>query len=313
MSTVGISLAASARMQASAVARLMSSTRSGPASTWQWAQVWLHTRPTLIWSTSIPVAPSGKSPARSRWRSKSAPSGSSTGTWSSVARCTPASARGAWRRARVGRILGRAPVPVTASLAKLHPQLVRHVAHLHPVDERGPALDGRGHVRDLGELRRIAALLQGVAGVGVDAVRALDGEGRAERDQALLARGERALGEDGPVPVEELLPERGRVLGDVGELGEIQGVVVGLHGPKDRAGAANAQAAPAAGQPVAQNPGQTGATAERPRRSPASCEPYESWGCAWSARRRSWSRSRRASSRTSAPGSRSRSAGSPIP
>ena len=43
--------------------------------------------------------------------------------------------------------------------------------------------------------------------VGVDAVRALDGVRDAERDQRLLALGERALGEHRAVPGEELLGE----------------------------------------------------------------------------------------------------------
>ena len=61
MSTVGIVEAARMRTACSAVSRVMLSTRSGPASTWQWAQVWLQTRPRLSWSTSMAVAESSPS------------------------------------------------------------------------------------------------------------------------------------------------------------------------------------------------------------------------------------------------------------
>ena len=50
--------------QCSIVSRVMISVRSGPASTWQWRQVWLQSLPTLIWKISMPVGRSGQSPAR---------------------------------------------------------------------------------------------------------------------------------------------------------------------------------------------------------------------------------------------------------
>ena len=81
-----------------------------------------------------------------------------------------------------------------------------------------------------GELLDVTALLQGVLGVGVDAVGALERVGHGEGDQALLARGERSVLEDAPVPVEELLPHLRGVLGDPGEVGEVTGLVVVGHG-----------------------------------------------------------------------------------
>src|SRR5262249_11418760 len=65
---------------------------------------------------------------------------------------------------------------------------------------------------------------------GVDAVGALDGVRDRQRDQRLLARGERAVGEDRRVPGEELLGELGPVLADLGELPEVVRVVIGLVG-----------------------------------------------------------------------------------
>ena len=66
MSTTGISVVSSFSIQSSAVSRVMISRRSGPASTWQWRQVWLQSLPTLIWNTWMPVATAGGARTRQR-------------------------------------------------------------------------------------------------------------------------------------------------------------------------------------------------------------------------------------------------------
>ena len=54
MSSVGIAgWRRSSSITSAAVSRLITSRRSGPASTWQWPQVWLQSLPTLTWSTSM--------------------------------------------------------------------------------------------------------------------------------------------------------------------------------------------------------------------------------------------------------------------
>ncbi len=49
-------------MTCRAVSSPITSRRSGPASTWQWAQVWLQSFPTLTWRTSIAWVSSGAAP-----------------------------------------------------------------------------------------------------------------------------------------------------------------------------------------------------------------------------------------------------------
>jgi hypothetical protein len=66
MSTVGMSVRARTARHSSAVSGVITSVRVGPASTWQCAQVWLQSFPTLIWKVSIPLARSGARFARAR-------------------------------------------------------------------------------------------------------------------------------------------------------------------------------------------------------------------------------------------------------
>ena len=98
------------------------------------------------------------------------------------------------------------------------------------MDQRGAALDRRRDVRRLGQLFEVAALLERVLRVGLDAVRALHRVRHAQRHQRLLAARERPVLEHGPVPVEELGRQLGCVLADLVEAGQVGGVVVGVHG-----------------------------------------------------------------------------------
>src|ERR1051325_125443 len=97
---------------------------------------------------------------------------------------------------------------------------------LHPVHQRRAAADGAGHVHGLGHLLEVGAFLQTLRRVRVDAVRALHGVRDGERDQGLLARGERAGGEDGVVVVEEFLRQLRRALGDVAESLQVVDVII---------------------------------------------------------------------------------------
>ena len=66
-STEGWPIRSIASRHSSNVSRdMFSCVRSGPASTWQCLQVWLQNLPTLIWTTSMPPATSGPTPARAR-------------------------------------------------------------------------------------------------------------------------------------------------------------------------------------------------------------------------------------------------------
>ena len=85
------------------------------------------------------------------------------------------------------------------------------------MDERRAAADRAGHVNRLGHLLEVGAFLQALGRVGVDAVRTLHGVRHRQRDQRLLALGERAGGEDGAVVLEELLGQLGSALGDGAE------------------------------------------------------------------------------------------------
>ena len=236
MSTVCAVVRSRAARQRSIVSRSMfSATRSGPASTWQWRQVMLQRRPTLIWkissgaglSSAQPHAPraASKSPPRQRERRRGAGAGP---------RCD-ASGEPRARRLRVP--LGPAArvarsgsaAPASGWCHSGHSRVPRVLEHLDAVDQRGASPDGRGHVDRLRHLLEIGALLEARLRVRVDAVGALDGVGHAERDQRLLALAEGALGEDRVVPGEELLGEVRVPLGDGSELPEVLGRVVAAH------------------------------------------------------------------------------------
>ena len=103
------------------------------------------------------------------------------------------SACAAWWRRAGGAIAGEIGEVRVAAAGMAHPQPAHLLAHLHAVHQRGSATDGDRHVQRLGHLLEVGALLLAVPGVGVDAVRALHGMRDRERDQALLARGERTV------------------------------------------------------------------------------------------------------------------------
>src|SRR5258705_458940 len=146
--------------------------------------------------------------------------------------CLPAfaAAGSASRAASPRRAPGRRRLPSKAWAPErsLHAELLRSLAHLHAVDERGAAADGDRDVERLGHLLEIGAFLLAVLRVGVDAVRALDGMRHRERDEALLARRERSVREHRAVVLEELLPERGAAFGYLREISKVLGLVVGV-------------------------------------------------------------------------------------
>ncbi len=59
ISTVGMAVPSTISSTRSITASGIDSVRSGPASTWQWRQVWLHFRPTFTCRISIAVGRSG--------------------------------------------------------------------------------------------------------------------------------------------------------------------------------------------------------------------------------------------------------------
>ena len=128
MSTVGMAVCRSAARHCAIVSRVITSRRSGPASTWQCRQVWLQSFPTLIWKIEIAVGPSGCSPSAASASENPRASGSrfSASNWARGA------ASGRRRAASEGRVvaMGRGPS---------HPPPPRVVAHLHPVHQRRPA------------------------------------------------------------------------------------------------------------------------------------------------------------------------------
>ena len=91
------------------VSRDMLSVRSGPASTWQWRQVWLQTFPTLIWRISSRERLSG------HWSAPASASGNSRsiGTAPSLASCVAGDDSGDSRAARLGSV----PRPITSPVS----------------------------------------------------------------------------------------------------------------------------------------------------------------------------------------------------
>ena len=83
---------ASAARQASTTASGITSVRSGPASTWQWRQAWLHFLPTLIWSVVTRSARSSP-PWRARYPSKRARGGVSSTRSGTAVTSTPSCPR----------------------------------------------------------------------------------------------------------------------------------------------------------------------------------------------------------------------------
>src|SRR5262249_30349124 len=185
-SSVAIAERSSSARHASTTASGITSRRSGPASTWQWRQVWLQRLPTLIWSVATRAARSGSWPARATAASKLVASGSSA----SVARWNRADASGCARRSSVGETFATAGPP------RSHRDVVDVLAHLHAVHERAAALDRRRDVDRLGHLLEVGPLLEAGVRIGVDAVGALDRVRDAERHERLLALAQRALGPD---------------------------------------------------------------------------------------------------------------------
>ena len=114
----------------------------------------------------------------------------------------------------------------------LHLEVLYDFLHLHAMGERRAAADRIDHVEGLGHLLFGDALLQAGVRVGVDAVRALHGGCHGERDDGLLAGGQRALLEHLAVVRHEEVPQlRGAFANAVGgELCEICRVVIRFHG-----------------------------------------------------------------------------------
>src|SRR5260221_5021316 len=145
MSTVLASVLSSAARHRSTVRRLIiSSVRSGPASTWQCRQVMLQSLPTLIWKISIPAGLSGALK-------------SGIGSCFRVASCCRVEASGDARD--TSEVVARGPISFAVSTApKLgHHLLVDVLEHLHPVHQRSAAADRRGHIQRLGHLLEIGA------------------------------------------------------------------------------------------------------------------------------------------------------------
>src|SRR5439155_158012 len=180
ISTVGISLCSRALMHNSAVSRVICSRRSGPASTWQCRQVWLHSFPTLSCRTVMPVACSGDRPA---WAMVVANGGQAV----VIARrcsCSRLEARGLLRETNV-RPMSSSFLPQAMS----HRQFFDYIAHLDAVDQRCPPTNSARHVHRLGHFLRIGALFEAGLAVGVNAIWALYRMADPQGDEGFLALG----------------------------------------------------------------------------------------------------------------------------
>ena len=122
------------------------SVRSGPASTWQWWQVWLHFLPDVDLQDVDAVGPQR------------------------IAARRPSSAASKLRGSGSCRQRAGAVPPALASGCALFleggqdrhymPSRLEVVAHLHAVHQRGAAPDGGGHMHRFGHLLLVGALLQ---------------------------------------------------------------------------------------------------------------------------------------------------------
>jgi len=84
-------------------------------------------------------------------------------------------------------------------------------------------MEGFRHLLD------VSAFLLAVLGVGIDTVGALDGVSDGERDHALLACGQRAVGEHRAIVLEEFLANLRLHVGDLAEIRQMLRIVITSH------------------------------------------------------------------------------------
>src|SRR3954471_12244629 len=217
MSTVRALVRSSAARHRSTVSRLIiSSVRSGPASTWQCLHVMLHSLPTLIWKISIAAG------RRSAGKSRS-------GSLSNARSCARVEESGAWRETSEVVALGPFSFSFSAAPKLGHHLLVHVLEHLHAMHERRAAADRRRDMQRFGHLLQVRALRERFLGIRVDAIGALHDLRHCEGDQRLLARGQRAGLEHLAVPLEELVGEALVSFGDARELRQMLGLVIAVH------------------------------------------------------------------------------------
>src|SRR5438874_8822222 len=100
------------------------------------------------------------------------------------------------------------------------------LTHLDTVDQRRAAASRRGNMHGFGHLVEVGTLLECVPAVRINAVRTLHGVRDGERDDRLLASRQRAVGEHGLVPIEELRCQIGDAFADFPEPSQILSAVV---------------------------------------------------------------------------------------